>query len=942
MEKHHKVGHKQRLGVFWLISLSIIFIASGVANAAPQYNLACNSCHGMPPLDSSTRDINSGGFVGNHDTHLPATAVATDCTRCHANSGYTTSHRNGQVEFSANINNSPTAAQLNVNGTPVTFTNQTTVPAPANCSNVNCHFNATTPTWGSAALVSPAGCSTCHAAPPADGGHPSLTGPGAKHGAYYGTGTGSCVKCHPDHTVEAKPFAHATSAGDRALQLAFTTAPNAGVGSPAYSLTSDLAYPTYLTASSRNGSCSNLYCHSDGTKASTGTLTTNVAPTWGGSLTCAGCHKADGVASLAIATGTHTKHVASDSGYGFSCVKCHSVTATSSSSVNIAAGNHVNGLVNVAFNNSSTAVNGRYNNALSPMTKAVGSATGYCSNVYCHSDGTKTSGTFTVMSSPKWGGTLPTNCTGCHGGDYTAAANRQMVTNKHAQHINNTLGGSPLRFACGECHAKTVSTTSNQTIVTKANHVNHFVDFSGARAPKSALDASKNCSTVYCHSNGKGAYKTVSWTAASTALTCTGCHDVSASLGHPNHLALSGVSCNNCHANTAASATALVSGTTTHINGTYNVSGQDISFSGLNAAGTYNSSAKTCSTVYCHSNGKGTYTTTPTWGSVATCTTCHPTLSGAHQAHTGNLINTVAFYNFTSNLSSGSELTANTYYAFGCSNCHPTDLSKHADGIIEVEVTNAPAAGETAFSTLRSKNSATATANVIASGSNVTCSGVYCHSNGQATPTYVTTPNWYGGVFAGDKCAGCHGNSPTSGAHAAHVVGIHSDDVFNGATGTLPTGGAVGVSAGHGDPAQSTTLSCNICHNATINVGYNDQNTACATCHASDPKGNAVITNRAMHINGRVDLSFYTGAAIKTKAQIRDASFASYTAAGGYWTRTTYKAGAGSYDTAKLVLNNSMYSAGTCSNIACHNGKPANWTTDVGKAAQCTLCHTNL
>ena len=37
-----------------------------------------------------------------------------------------------------------------------------------------------------------------------------------------------------------------------------------------------------------------------------------------------------------------------------------------------------------------------------------------------------------------------------------------------------------------------------------------------------------------------------------------------------------------------------------------------------------------------------------------------------------------------------------------------------------------------------------------------------------------------------------------------------------------------------------------------------------------------------------------------------------------------------------------MYSAGTCSNIACHNGRPVNWTTDVGKGAKCVICHSRL
>jgi predicted CxxxxCH...CXXCH cytochrome family protein len=37
-----------------------------------------------------------------------------------------------------------------------------------------------------------------------------------------------------------------------------------------------------------------------------------------------------------------------------------------------------------------------------------------------------------------------------------------------------------------------------------------------------------------------------------------------------------------------------------------------------------------------------------------------------------------------------------------------------------------------------------------------------------------------------------------------------------------------------------------------------------------------------------------------------------------------------------------MYSNGNCSNIACHNGRPVNWTSDVGKGKDCTICHSRL
>jgi predicted CxxxxCH...CXXCH cytochrome family protein len=201
--------------------LGSMFVLSGTAFAAS----TCSDCHGMPPLDAAYRNISTGGFKGSHQTHQPAVATAADCSVCHTGSAaYGTDHLNGKVDLSSNINNSPVAALYSKG----VFFNQTSNPVMGSCATANCHFERVTPTWGSAPLVAPAGCSTCHDIPPGDGSHPSLAGSGKKHGDYYGTGVTSCVKCHTDHTAEAKPFAHATSAGNRGLILRFTTAPNSG------------------------------------------------------------------------------------------------------------------------------------------------------------------------------------------------------------------------------------------------------------------------------------------------------------------------------------------------------------------------------------------------------------------------------------------------------------------------------------------------------------------------------------------------------------------------------------------------------------------------------------------------------------------------------------------------------------------------------------------
>ncbi|WP_243689448.1 CxxxxCH/CxxCH domain c-type cytochrome [Geotalea toluenoxydans] len=165
------------------------------------------------------------------------------------------------IGLSSNIKNSPQAATYKNSTTPFP---QTPTPSLGACTNVNCHFEKETPVWGSAGLTLETGCGTCHDTPPADGNHPTASGPGKKHGDYYGAGSGSCGICHVSHFADANPFSHATSVG-RNLILSFNGAPNSGGD---YGKPQNLSYPNYLPsrtrAEDRNGSCSNLYCHSDG------------------------------------------------------------------------------------------------------------------------------------------------------------------------------------------------------------------------------------------------------------------------------------------------------------------------------------------------------------------------------------------------------------------------------------------------------------------------------------------------------------------------------------------------------------------------------------------------------------------------------------------------------------------------------------------------------
>jgi len=407
-----------------------------------------------------------------------------------------------------------------------------------------------------------------------------------------------------------------------------------------------------------------------------------------------------------------------------------------------------------------------------------------------------------------------------------------------------------------------------------------------------------------------------------SASNCTSCH-TSTTGKHTIHLS-SSIGCATCHSQTAASNTALVTGTQTHLNGTNDVN--------LSAGGSY--AASTCSSVYCHSNGAATYAN-PNWATgTSNCLYCHPlsSLRGAHAAHVGNQLPTT--YGDTADNSTAGE------YRFGCGSCHPTSAINHRDN--HIDVTLVP----TSDGSLRSKNAPSAIIGGVGnsgsgitgtSGSSVVCSAAYCHSNGGvgAALAFVASPNWYG-TFTGDKCAMCHGNAPATGAHAKHGESIHGSKIVDAAGNLIPTAAGAGLVAGHGDPAQSTTISCDLCHSITVTSNANDNSSACTSCHSGNAKGTPQV-DRTKHLNGSIEVAF-KDVKVVTKAQISPSSFGKYSTV---WTRTgsSYKVDAGSFDIAKTSLNQAVFGGDkSCSNVACHNGGIPKWSEHLS----CVSCHSAL
>ena len=173
------------------------------------------------------------------------------------------------------------------------------------------------------------------------------------------------------------------------------------------------------------------------------------------------------------------------------------------------------------------------------------------------------------------------------------------------------------------------------------------------------------------------------------------------------------------------------------------------------------------------------------------------------------------------------------------------------------------------------------------------------------------------------------------GVTGGHFVGIHYDNIYTGVTG-LAVEGTTGDDS-HGNPAYSTTINCNTCHNATVTSTANDQNVMCTTCHDNVTaafRGNMDIdASSTVHVNGVPDVVFDT-TAFRTKAQIRD-DITGVTELNNSWTRDPlgYKV-TNTFDQGSL--SSASYSSGTCSTVACHNGYDAAWGD---QKVDCYTCH---
>lgn len=550
--------------IFTISSVLLILLLPSITFAS----LECYGCHGtkdtrdIRPEDASYRKISSGGFVGNHRTHVSLGATPASCEKCHSGSrNFNSAHRSGLIRVSPNINLSRFATTYN-NRT--SAWPQSAAPVQGGCTNVNCHFEKDSPMWGSS--PSALTCSSCHPSLPSDGSH------GKKHGDYFGTTSASCAKCHTDHLAEANVFSHASGAGKRGVKVQFTAYPNSG---GTYSGGSN-DYPDYLQASSpRNGRCADFYCHSDGRGGpSVKSLT------WSDSKTtdCFTCHRGRTIDStagncdgfgvwsasrnyctpdLTMSSNGHHRLVGPQWIRKYPCYYCHSNTVNSDGSLKDRA-KHVNGIKDIAMASQW--------NILGRPAASYNQATKVCDNVYCHSDGTSDPDSVRpfAWTEPK------TECNTCHGHPVGSCSNVgchdghvdstgkvwiakngwpageewkaaiPMFQNQGAgtSRANSHPRHSQSNFTCDQCHAATVvngvctdchtagippGSMTEVAHLNAAYHANKNKDVV-FRQGGSYNPISKTCSNTACHTGGTDPQ----WGGSvNSAVICLNCHGTS-------------------------------------------------------------------------------------------------------------------------------------------------------------------------------------------------------------------------------------------------------------------------------------------------------------------------------------------------------------------------------------------------------------------------------
>lgn len=419
----------------------------------------------------------------------------------------------------------------------------------------------------------------------------------------------------------------------------------------------------------------------------------------------------------------------------------------------------------------------------------------------------------------------------------------------HQKHVNPNIP-SPVRspIACSECHV--VPETAIHTLNSSLDLP--FGPLSRSQGAQPTWDASRlTCGANYCHGNfnysgvvGVGAASSLAWTG--TLNGCVTCHGMPPS-GHAYGGSTDPVSCSGCHPDTV------------HADGTIDLA------KGAHINGQKDAAGGACDACHWFPNSA----TKPA--------------TGAHLAHYGLAAEQGAtrfgdLESLQDKYPGATPTEAPAAYAFGCGNCHPIDMGQHSMGsgstVAKVWLYEAFAPS----TSLKGKNSTSAAYDATAK----TCSGVYCHSSGQGSPTYRTTPAWTSTTPL--TCASCHDNPPryvSGGAGTATANSHLGVDSWSWVVGHFGGIGAVGHADRHGAVGQQeTAITCQTCHfdttdpastgvsgfywlDTTGNYAFAGTDPAqgsvqCTACHTG--AGNATVKAGKVlplrHVNGTRDVVF--------------------------------------------------------------------------------------
>ncbi len=551
-------------------------------------------------------------------------------------------------------------------------------------------------------------------------------------------------------------------------------------------------------------------------------------------------------------------------------------------------------------------------------------------------------------------------CVRCHGGANGNAAPPRSVAGatettdpKVGAHQAHLVAGR-LRgpIPCAECHVVPADMQAHEAGIAAvaagtASRVT-FGQLASGSAPTAAWDPrTAQCANTYCHGatlDHGGSNQLPTWTTVDgSQAACGTCHGFPpVNSGHPAvsvTIPLTSDPCAGCHPQT--------------LTGVIDAGGLPT----IDVAGGK------------HIDGRPTVSSGTCTGGACTC--CHgaPPATGAHAAH-------VRAEPTVYGAASLTPATA-TAYDFGCGSCHSLDVANHTTGMVDLSPAGAPAGS------LKERNSAAASYDQLAG----TCSGVYCHSTGQATPSFLTSPGWRSGVTLG--CDGCHANPPnyanggagaaTANSHVAldttlgyewgHYAG------FPGVTHENSKHGGAGYWSGQ----SSAPITCQTCHYLTAapdNAGpsafyYLDTlgsyelsdalityTYSCLGCHDGTraPAGSGKVMPH-FHVNGARDVAFDTRGDLSGM----DAAWAAAALPAGpntptrpYWFSNGYPLVAGIQpmpqdavndgSTLSMHLQSAAWNPGTktCSTVACHfNQTSVQWGGEGGESTSaCSACHT--